>query len=385
MNDALSEKRKRFIINFVYFAIILLLAYFALKYAIFAVMPFVIAFLVSWALKPVIRFCTAKLKFSNKLASILLVILFYCTIGVLLVFVSIRLTSFLINVLGRIPGIYEEVLQPKLTEFAAGIDSYIAQLSPETAAAFEEAMANVVSAVFSFITQLSGGLLDFLTKLVGKTPSILLSVIITVISTFFITVDYKKVTGFLTKLIPKTMRPLMHDINTNIVSTVGKYIKSYGLIMLITFAEIFIGLLIVGIDNAALIALLIALFDILPVVGSGMVLLPWTIITFIQGNIWQGVGLGIVYLVVVIVRQIIEPKIVGEQVGLHPLIALMAMVVGTRLFGGIGLFILPITCALISGLHRQGKIRLFKDKDSAPADGGAEPVVPPESGDATET
>ena len=78
-------------------------------------------------------------------------------------------------------------------------------------------------------------------------------------------------------------------------------------------------------------------------------------------------------------------KIVGEQVGLHPLIALMAIVVGTRLFGGIGLFILPITCALISGLHRQGKIRLFRDKDSAPADGGAEPTVPPESGDTTET
>ena len=130
-----------------------------------------------------------------------------------------------------------------------------------------------------------------------------------------------------------------------------------------TFLEIAVGLLIIGVKNAFGIAILIALFDILPVVGSGIVLLPWAIFTLFAGNLPTGIGLLVLYIVVIVVRQIMEPKIVGDRVGLHPLVTLLSMVLGTYLFGGIGLLGLPITVALLHALNKQGAIHLYKLSD----------------------
>ena len=102
---------------------------------------------------------------------------------------------------------------------------------------------------------------------------------------------------------------------------------------------------------ALLIAALIAVFDIFPIVGAGLILLPWTVITFIQGNVLQGIGMAVLYVVVIIVRQIMEPRIVGRQVGLPPLVTLACMFVGTSLFGGVGLFGLPILAAILTNLN----------------------------------
>ena len=154
-----------------------------------------------------------------------------------------------------------------------------------------------------------------------------------------------------------------------VARTLWSYTRSYALILLITFGEIALGLTIVGVKHAAGIAVAIAIFDILPVVGSGLVLLPWTIVTLISGNLAQGIGLGVIYVVVIVVRQIMEPKIVGDRVGLHPIVTLLSMVLGVYLFGGIGLLGLPITVALIHALNKQGAIHLYRMTDDDPADG----------------
>jgi predicted PurR-regulated permease PerM len=155
----------------------------------------------------------------------------------------------------------------------------------------------------------------------------------------------------------------LHNARVQLGRTLWSYIRSYAIILTITFGEIFLGLSIIGINNAAGIAVAIAIFDILPVVGSGLVLLPWTIITLISGNLVQGIGLGVLYVVVIVVRQIMEPKIVGDRVGLHPLVTLLSMVLGTYLFGGIGLLGLPITVALLHALNKQGAIHLYRMSD----------------------
>jgi predicted PurR-regulated permease PerM len=117
---------------------------------------------------------------------------------------------------------------------------------------------------------------------------------------------------------------------------------------------------ITGQQNVFLLALLIALLDILPIVGTGTVLLPWALISFITGDFASGICLLVIYAVITVIRQFIEPKIVGDQVGLHPVATLIAMIVGTRLFGAIGLFGLPISLAIIKDLNDHGKIHVFK-------------------------
>ena len=137
-------------------------------------------------------------------------------------------------------------------------------------------------------------------------------------------------------------------------------IRSYAIIMSITFVELSIGLSIIGVDNAIVIALLIAIFDILPVLGTGGIMIPWAVITAIQGDYSMAIALFAVYIVVTIIRNIIEPKIVGSQLGLHPVATLASLFVGAQLFGAVGLFGFPIGLSLLRYLNEQGTLKIFK-------------------------
>ena len=162
-----------------------------------------------------------------------------------------------------------------------------------------------------------------------------------------------------------------------------KYIRSYALILSITFAELMIGFgimhFITGLQNIFLLALLIAVFDILPIVGTGTILIPWAIISLIIGDYASAICLLVIYAVITVVRQFIEPKIVGQQVGLHPVATLLAMIVGSRLFGGLGLLGVPIALAIIKDLNDHGKIHVFKPIRNF-GDGAGEDA-PPDSGE----
>ena len=197
------------------------------------------------------------------------------------------------------------------------------------------------------------------TKLAGGVPSFAIKVIISVVATYFFALDYDNIRRAITSRMSEPTYQKASAAFQSLRKTIGQYLRAYSLIFLITFAELTIGLLCAGVKRFALIALGIAIFDILPILGSSMIMLPWSIITLLRGNYQQGIILFVVYLVVVIVRQFIEPKIVGERVGLHPLITLVTMYVGLKLFGGIGLFALPICCAVLQQLELSGVTHFF--------------------------
>ena len=142
--------------------------------------------------------------------------------------------------------------------------------------------------------------------------------------------------------------------------TLLKCLASYALILCITFAELSIGLSVLRVPNAVLIALCIAVFDILPVLGTGGIMIPWGIICLILGKWVLGFGLLVLYVIITVVRNIIEPKIVGYQVGLHPVVTLLCMLTGLQFFGLLGLFGFPITLSLLKNLNDRGLIHIFK-------------------------
>ena len=145
----------------------------------------------------------------------------------------------------------------------------------------------------------------------------------------------------------------MGELRAKFFAATLKYLRSYALIMLITFALLFLGLSVIGVKNAAAAALIIALLDVLPVIGTGIVLLPWALIALLTSRVGYGVGLVVIWGVVTVTRNIIEPKIVGRQVGLHPLVTLVAMFVGTKLFGFAGLVMLPLGLSVASSVIRE--------------------------------
>ena len=130
--------------------------------------------------------------------------------------------------------------------------------------------------------------------------------------------------------------------------------------MTLTFIDISVGLTILGVDNALAIALVIAVFDVLPVLGTGGIMIPWFLFCFMNAQPKLGVGLLILYLIITIIRNIIEPKVVGKQIGLHPLLMLLCMYLGVKLFGFLGLFIMPFLILILQNLNDTGLIKLYR-------------------------
>ena len=191
-------------------------------------------------------------------------------------------------------------------------------------------------------------------------PGLFLNIVITIIVTFFLAIDFPKVTGFLLRQLPERGKQGLEEVRGYVVGTLLKCLVSYALILCITFAELSIGLTVLKVPGAVLIAACIAVFDILPVLGTGGIMIPWGIICLIMGKWVLGVGLLILYVIITVIRNIIEPKLVGYQVGLHPVVTLLSMLLGLQFFGLIGLFGFPITLSLVKNLNDRGVIHIFK-------------------------
>lgn len=352
--------KKHFIINIIYWALILALVYVAFKYVIRLAMPFVLAVIISAALRPAAVFIARRTGMSVKVSAVLSAMVFFAALGTLIVLLSAKAVTQVASVMSELPRIYTESIEPGLTALALNLQSFAARFDGAVVSLLESVVPQMLSTLGGAVTNFSVSVVTAVSGFAAKLPSKLLSAVICVIATIFILVDYKRISDFALLQLPERPKRLAVAIKRNFFDVVKRYGKSYALILLITFAEIAVGLLLMGQKNAMLIAAVIAVFDIFPIVGAGLILLPWAVIRVIQGNVAGGACLGLLYLVVTIIRQIIEPKIVGRHVGLHPLVTLMSMFIGVSLFGGIGLLGLPLTIAVIKNLDDSGTINIFK-------------------------
>jgi len=197
-------------------------------------------------------------------------------------------------------------------------------------------------------------------------PLMVVGVLLTVIATIFTATDYDRLVGFIRRQLPEDKRGALSLAKRTIGSSVSKLLKSYLTIMFITFVEMWISLGIakaVGVydgNYVVAIALITAVVDILPVLGTGSVVIPWAIVSFATGKVGLGIWLLVTYAVITVARQILEPKLVAGNLGLPPVLTLCAMYVGVQLFGFVGLFLLPISLMLIKVLNDQGVLHLWK-------------------------
>ena len=355
------DKKKSFIINSLFIVIILALFYVLLKYAVNLLMPFIIALVIGLILKPVVKFLHNKLKINRKIGAVIMVILFYGVIGTGIILLIIQIEYSLKDIILKIPQTFYREIIPALNRVYENINDWISRLDPDLLDPVQNAYNGLLSELGTFLATFSSKALSAITSYATSLPRTLLDILITVIATYFIAADFDILQKSLVRQFSAKNSVLYENVKIHLGGTITKYIKAYAIIFVLSYAQLALGLWIIGVEKAFLVALLIALFDLLPVVGTGMILFPWTVIAFLQGNIQRGFGLLILYIFIVVVRNIVEPKIIGDRVGMHPLVALISMIIGLRLFGLIGLFAVPITVALVISLNKADAIRIFKN------------------------
>ncbi len=349
------EKRKAFILNVIYIALILGLGYIIIKYTLPLLMPFIIGLIIAVLSRRIIDFIEKKTRIKRSIVSIIVLILFYGILVLIISMIGARVFTFLKDVFGQLPDLYRYSIEPALVKIT---DNLIEQF-PDIKPYLEEFALNISDTLFTYVKNASTTVISTITGLAGKLPSLLIKLIFTIVSSFFFTIDYYKISDFELRQFKGERREMVLKLKDNGVGTIAKFIKAYSAIISITFLELSIGFWILGIPNPFLFGAMIAFIDILPILGTGAVLLPWSVIALVLGNTKIGIGMFILYIIITAVRQTIEPKIVGQQIGLHPIITLILMYVGAQLMGVLGLLLLPVIATIIKTLNDEGTIHLF--------------------------
>ncbi len=354
------EKMKAFLIKFLFYGVILALAYAMLKYALPFLTPFLVAFCIALLLKPIINRVTEKTKLGRKPVAVLLLITFYTLVGLLVAVAGTRIVLFFRDMFYVLPRMYETMIAPALEDLQTLIEGWVSSLNPTLTEAVVRMGDDLSSALSGLVSAVSTWAVGLVTGAASSLPSFLVKFFITIVASFFFVSDYYKITSFLTRQLSKRSREMLFKIERKCFEILRSFGRAYAILLTLTFVELLIGLSLLRIDYALLIALLTAIVDILPVLGTGTVLIPWAVVTLLLGNFPQGVGLLVLYAIITVVRQLLEPHVVGKQIGLYPLVTLMCMFVGTYLFGFLGLFGLPILVTLLVHLNADGDIHLFK-------------------------
>ena len=350
------ERQKAFIIHAAYITLILGLVYVSIKYFLPLLMPFVIGMIVALVFRPLIDLIHEKTRMKRSLVSIFILILFYSLLALLISLIGLKVFTYIENLFYRLPALYADTIEPAIRKIA---DNLILRF-PEIEYYVEEFLENISVSIFDYLKTISSTVVTAITGFAGQLPALLIKFIFTIVSSFFFTIDYYRIGDFVMRQFKGERGKMVLRLKANGIGTLGKFIKAYSLIIVITFIELSAGFWILKIPNAFVLGALVAIVDILPILGTGAVLLPWSILSFILGNLKIGVGILLLYLFVTAVRQTIEPKIVGKQIGLHPIVTLVLMYVGAQLMGVLGLLLLPILATIIKTLNDDGTIRLFK-------------------------
>ena len=352
------SKKRNFIWNVLFAACIAAIIYLAFAYCIPVLAPFLIAFIVTALITPLVDLLNRKLRIPKKLSAIVLVTVSYLLLIGLVILIGFSIYRWAVNA----DGWFRSEFVPQILAFSERLSHAASGIGSDVAPFLADIRDKLISLLGTKISEFSA---NVLTGAASSLPSFLIASIFAIVATFFMATDTDRLRNFIATRQTEDLYSRLSAAYLSLKKTLGKYIRAYFLIFLITFSELTVGFLCAGVENFVLMALFVAVFDILPILGSSMIVLPWSIFLLISGDYRRGIIMFFVYLIVVVVRQFIEPKIVGEHVGLHPLITLMAMYIGAKLFGGVGLFGFPIVCAVIVQLQNAGFMDLFPKRREA--------------------
>ena len=376
------EKRRATLINLVYYSLLIAAYYLFLKYAFWIVAPFIFAFAVAMFLQKPIRKINKKTKIKKGIIGFVAVILIFAILASLLVLVGYRIgvefkgfadyimhkledfpnlirsaEAWVNNAVSFLPDAIEKTITDAVSDFT---DKLL--LATKEDSDIQQGLSSGFSGIdLSVLKTPLGGLLSTAKQI----PAALTAALIGLIACFFITCDYDNFTSMIKRKVSEKHEHALVRTKHLLIDILGKMCKSYLTIMFVTFCEVSIGLNIlklIGVYTGGyilVIAICTALVDILPVFGTGTVMIPWAVVSLFTGKTGLGIGLLVIYGIITVIRQILEPRLVAMNVDMPPILTLAGMYIGLQLFGVVGMFMVPITFVLIKALNSEGIIHLY--------------------------
>lgn len=308
--------------------------------------PFALGFMLSCLLKPVVDRLDkglGRFRLPRVAGTLLCMLLLYGLILWLAGVSSFRLLKQAAALIRMIPQWLSTVVVPTLERLYT---QYQAFLPDSVYALTQNALISLGQTAASAAARLSGTLATGAVATATGLPAALLATVLSIMATYYFTADRQRITAFLVRTLPKGWTQRLRQLRKAFGQAVLGQIKSQLILSLILTCALVLALVIYGVPYGLLVGLLIGLMDALPVVGAGLFLIPWCILCFVMGDVGQGVFVLCLYIGTVLLRQVLEPRIVGKHLNIYPLATMIAMYAGFKLLGFLGLLIGPVLLSL---------------------------------------
>lgn len=322
--------------------------------------PFLVAFAISLLIRPLAQVFSARTHLSYKVCAALFLTLFLIGTGFLMGVVMQRLLLELEDLLTRLlseGGDFSGLIQSSV-DFFDTVTSKIGFLRRIGAGerfgalreAFNEMVANLLG---DLLRSLTAAIPTWIGRVVASLPTIFLAGVVAVIAAFYFCMGGERIGRSLCAYLPRGIRTRLPQWKANAKQMSVRYLRAYFLLWLLTLCQLFLGFAILRVKYAFLLALVVSFVDLLPILGVGTVLIPWAVVLLIQHQYGTAIGLLVLYLTVTVLRQVLEPKLVGKSLGISPLLALFATYAGWQLLGFWGMIIAPFAAMIVKAIVEQ--------------------------------
>jgi len=327
----------------------LITLYIMFKLSIFYV-PFLIAFVISLLIEPLIRKVMKFTNLTRKASAIItLIIVFGGIIGILILGVTSIVTeanNILINLNNNM-----EIATSKIQEILSRVKLTSITIPNEIMDIINNSLNGLIGEGRNVLQEILRKILDTVTHI----PKIMIYIAITMLATYFVCTDKMYILDQMEHHLPRNWVNKFGSKLKKVISSLGKYLKAEGILILVSFFIILIGLIILeligmNVRYPLLMAVAIGFVDALPILGAGSVMVPWAVISAFYGDIKLAISLIILYVIVIVVRQLIEPRVVSSHIGIHPIFTLIAMYTGFKIIGVIGMFLGPIVLIILKNI-----------------------------------
>ena len=355
----MEKKTSRRLLKLLYAALGLLAGWVFLRWGLSWVLPFLIALLLAALLERPVLWLHKRVKLPRWAGSALCTLALFGLFSVIVYLLVSRLIYEVGGILKQLPEWMEG-----LPDLADRFHERVRTLILQAPVGMQDFLNNSVDRIITEGVTIPEGVYKtvggWVTGIAGALPNLLLFLVTGILSTFFISSDYPRVKEFLLRQLPEGWRGKAENTRDHMKTTLGKWLRAQGILIALTFIQLCVGMLLLEVDYPLTVAAAVAFVDALPVLGLGIVLLPWAGVAFLVGNTPMGFGLVILFTVCSLTRSFAEPKLVGDQIGLHPVLAMLSMYVGFKTFGVLGMILFPILAVLLKQMQEWGYIKIFK-------------------------
>lgn len=308
-------------------------------------MPFVIGWIIAAIATPLVNWLEKRLKIVKKLGSALIVILVLAAIILVLYFGISRLVLEIRDLIRNFPEMYAQ-LETGLRQIGDALSGIFERLPSGIRNGWNTVVENLDQYMGNLVSNISEPTMTVAGNIAKQVPSYLIGFLVSVLSAYFFIVQREEVLNWMRKVSPESIQKRMALVIDNLRYAVGGYFKAQFKIMAIVFVILLVGLGILGTGYFVLVAFLIAFLDFLPFFGTGTAMIPWAVYKFFMGDYKMTVALIVIYVITQAVHQLLQPKLVGDSVGLNPLVTLVLLYIGYRM-GGILWMILAVPIGMV--------------------------------------